>query len=60
MRVVGIRCVDVELVYMRVGVCVKDQWQLGLEWQGEVYVNAVLPIGMASSCHIYQQRIAQV
>ena len=52
---VGIRRVDADAAYRRVGVRRADRWQLGLQWKGRVLRDTVLPMGLRSSCHLYQR-----
>lgn len=52
---VYIRRVDVDGAYRRVPVRGCDRWQLVLEWMGQLWADAVLPMGLRSSCHLYQR-----
>lgn len=52
---VYLRRVDVDGAYRRIPVRARDRWQLVLEWLGVLYADAVLPMGLKSSCHLYQR-----
>ena len=54
-RRIYLRRVDVDGAYRRVPVRARDRWQLVLEWLGVLRADAVLPMGLKSSCHLYQR-----
>ena len=50
-----IRRVDVDGAYRRIPVRTCDRWQLALLWMKALLMDAVLPMGLRSSCHLYQR-----
>lgn len=47
--------VDASDAYRRVPIRVRDRWQLGMEWKGQRFKDAALPMGLKSSCHLFQR-----
>ena len=45
--------VDIRSAYRTVLVHPEDRWLLGMEWDGQLFVDAVLPFGLRSAPKIY-------
>ena len=47
--------VDASDAYRRMPIRPCDRWQLGMEWSQQRWRDAALPMGLKSSCHLFQR-----
>ena len=45
--------IDIKSAYRLIPICPREKKWLGMEWQGEVYINGMLPFGLRSAPKIF-------